>query len=177
MLSSNCNTKNEMKWVLGQLCAHVCWAGPRKPSEDGEMKEMTLPSRQRIQNSSPGSLRASTLPLDHRGSPQYWILRVSGEEAFCFFKTWMLDRGLKQRSPTFQAGGFNPLNPHDALKHHFTSLKTDLIFQQPRVLERKFPKNNDNFLYFFTHFKSSSSTTSRELRQQFAACSGWRWQW
>ena len=26
----------------------------------------------------------------------------------------------------------NPLSPHDALKHHFTSLKTDL---QPRVLE------------------------------------------
>ena len=22
----------------------------------------------------------------------------------------------------------NPLSPHDALKHHFTSLKTDLIF-------------------------------------------------
>ena len=28
-----------------------------------------------------------------------------------------------------------PLSPHDALKHHFTSLKTDLIFLQPRVLE------------------------------------------
>ena len=24
---------------------------------------------------------------------------------------------------------FNPLSPHDALKYHFTSLKTDLIFQ------------------------------------------------
>ena len=23
---------------------------------------------------------------------------------------------------------FNPLSPHDALKHHFTSLKTDLLF-------------------------------------------------
>ena len=33
----------------------------------------------------------------------------------------------------------NPLSPHDALRHHFTSLKTDLIFLQPRVLERKFP--------------------------------------
>ena len=31
----------------------------------------------------------------------------------------------------------NPLSPHDALKHHFTSLKTDLIFLQQRVLERK----------------------------------------
>ena len=31
------------------------------------------------------------------------------------------------------------LSPHDALEHHFTSLKTDLIFLQPRVLEQKFP--------------------------------------
>ena len=35
----------------------------------------------------------------------------------------------------------NPLNPHDALKHHFTSLRTDLIFLQLRVLERKFPSS------------------------------------
>ena len=33
----------------------------------------------------------------------------------------------------------NPLSPHDALKHHFTSLKTYLIFLQLRILERKFP--------------------------------------
>ena len=38
-------------------------------------------------------------------------------------------------------GEFNPLSPHDALKHHFTSLKTILIFLKPRVLERKFPSN------------------------------------
>ena len=31
---------------------------------------------------------------------------------------------------------FTPLHPHDALKHHFRSLKTDLFFLQPRVLER-----------------------------------------
>ena len=30
------------------------------------------------------------------------------------------------------------LSPHDALKHHFTYLKTDLIFLQPIVLEQKF---------------------------------------
>ena len=36
---------------------------------------------------------------------------------------------------------FNPLSPHDALKHHFTSLKTNLIFLQIRVLERKLPWN------------------------------------
>ena len=29
----------------------------------------------------------------------------------------------------------NPLSSHDALKHHFTSLKTDLIFLQLGVLE------------------------------------------
>ena len=28
----------------------------------------------------------------------------------------------------------NPLSPHDALKHHITSLGTDLIFLQLRVL-------------------------------------------
>ena len=36
---------------------------------------------------------------------------------------------------------FNPLGPPDALKHHFTSLKTELIFLQQRVLEQKFPWN------------------------------------
>ena len=34
-------------------------------------------------------------------------------------------------------GHFNPLSPHDALKHHFASLKTQLIFSQLRVLEEK----------------------------------------
>ena len=30
---------------------------------------------------------------------------------------------------------FNPLSPHDALKHHFTSLKKHLTSVQPRALE------------------------------------------
>ena len=33
----------------------------------------------------------------------------------------------------------NPFSPHDALKHHFTSLKTDLIFLQLGVLKQKIP--------------------------------------
>ena len=33
------------------------------------MIEMTLSSRHRIRNSSPGGLRPSTLPLGHGGSP------------------------------------------------------------------------------------------------------------
>ena len=36
-------------------------------------------------------------------------------------------------------GNINPLSPHEALKHHFTSLKTDLIFLQSMVLEGIFP--------------------------------------
>ena len=35
----------------------------------------------------------------------------------------------------------NPLSAHDALKHHFTSMKTDLIVLQLGPLERKFPWN------------------------------------
>ena len=33
----------------------------------------------------------------------------------------------------------NPLGPHDALKHHFTSLKTQLISLQLGVLGGKLP--------------------------------------
>ena len=33
----------------------------------------------------------------------------------------------------------NPLSPRDALKHHFTSMKTHLIFLQQRGLEWIFP--------------------------------------
>ena len=55
------------------------------------------------------------------------------------------------------------LNSYDALKHHFTSLKNDLISGNLVVLERKFSwncsENNSIFFLFFTF----SSTTSREL--------------
>ena len=48
---------------------------------------MTLSSRHRNRNSSPGGLRPSTLPLGHGGSPQYWLSHVDGEETFfVFFK-------------------------------------------------------------------------------------------
>ena len=48
------------------------------------MIEMTLSSRHRIRNSSPGGLRPSTLPLGHGGSPQYWLSHVDGEKHFLF---------------------------------------------------------------------------------------------
>ena len=43
---------------------------------------MTLSSRHKIRNSSPGGLRPSTLPLGHGGSPLYWLSHVDGEETF-----------------------------------------------------------------------------------------------
>ena len=47
------------------------------------MIEMTLSSRHRIRNSSPGGLRPSTLPLGHGGSPHYWLAHV-GKNHFLF---------------------------------------------------------------------------------------------
>ena len=73
-----------MNRALGHLCAHIGWTGPGKPPEDGEMIEMTLFSRHRIRNLSPGGLRPSTLPLGHWGSPQYW--RGWGRNIFVSFK-------------------------------------------------------------------------------------------
>ena len=68
----------------------------------------------------------------------------------------------------------NPLSPHDALKHHFTSLETYLIFLQPRVLERKFPwnwfTNTWQFILIFKphqlifiHYKSRIATAIHGL--------------
>ena len=73
---------NEMNRALGHLCAHIGQTGPGEPPEDGEMIKMTLSSRHMIRNSSPGGLRPSTLPLDHEGSPQYWLSHLDGEETF-----------------------------------------------------------------------------------------------
>ena len=70
---------------------------------------------------------------------------------------------------------FNPLSPHDALKHHFTSLKTYLIFLQLGAYNENCHETGlpilGNFLKVLNHIKSYSFTTSRELRQQFATCS------
>ena len=48
---------NEMNRAVGHLCAHIGLTGRGEPPEDGEMIEMTLSSRHRIRNSSPGGLR------------------------------------------------------------------------------------------------------------------------
>ena len=46
------------------------------------MIEMTLSSRHRIRNSSPGGLRPSTLPLGHNTDFHTWM----GKTHFCFFQ-------------------------------------------------------------------------------------------
>ena len=51
-------------------CLYTYISGKKNP-EDGEMNEMTLSSRHRIRNSSPGGLNPNTPPLGHGGSPQY----------------------------------------------------------------------------------------------------------
>ena len=51
------------------------------------MIEMTLSSRHRIRNSSPGGLRPSTLPLGHGGSPHTDFYTWMGKKHFCFFQT------------------------------------------------------------------------------------------
>ena len=73
---------NEMNGGLGHLCALIGLTGPGQLPEDGEMNEMALPSRHRIQNSSPGGLRSNTLPLGHNIES----LRVCGGETFVSFK-------------------------------------------------------------------------------------------
>ena len=50
-----------MNRTLGHFCAHVGLIGLGEPPEDGDMSEMTLPSRHRIRNSNPGDMRPSML--------------------------------------------------------------------------------------------------------------------
>ena len=72
------------------------------------MIEMTLSSRHRIRNSSPGGLRPSTLPLGHGGSPQYWLSHVDGEETFLFLSN------RRDREPSSSSSSSS-----DRLRHFF----------------------------------------------------------
>ena len=49
----------------------------------------------------------------------------------------------------------NPLSPHDALKHHFTSLKTDLIFLQLGVLEQNVHETGFQYMAIFFTFPTN----------------------
>ena len=60
-----------MGFYATHFCALIRLTGTGESPEDGEMNEITLPSRHWIQSSSPGGVRPSTVPLSHGGSPQY----------------------------------------------------------------------------------------------------------
>ena len=101
--------RKKLNKVLGHLCAHIDSTGPEEIPEDGEM---TLTSRHRIRNSSPGGLRPSMLPLGHGSSPQCWILTNKRGKTYCCFETWRPDGSSSPRSPAFpdrqlQACSFN----------------------------------------------------------------------
>ena len=73
---------------------------------------------------------------------------------------------------------FNPLSPHNALiKASFYIPENRLNFHTTRGLRTNIKLHetglpiHGSFLYFLPPIKSFSSTTSRELRQQFVACS------
>ena len=65
-----------MNGILGHLCEHIGWTGSREPPEDGELNEMTLPCRHRIQNSSHGYLSVTEAPQNNES------LRLSREKTF-----------------------------------------------------------------------------------------------
>ena len=52
-------------------------------------------SDRRIRNPSPGSLRPSTLPLCHGGSPQYWIFTNEQERSMLFLSLFKPSRCIK----------------------------------------------------------------------------------
>ena len=55
-----------------------------EPPEEGEMNEITLPSRHKIRNLSSGGLRQSRLLLGHGGSPQYSVITSERRRRFFF---------------------------------------------------------------------------------------------
>ena len=101
----HCVHNRKMKWnELGfrpPLCTYrLNWA-----RRMNEMNEMTLSSRHRIRNSSPGGLRPSTLPLGPGVSPQYCVLHVDGEKHFCFFQT--AETGNRTPNSSVKGSGVN----------------------------------------------------------------------
>ena len=84
---------------------------PKHPLWEWWDDKITLPSRYRIRNSSPGGLRPSTLPLSHgvSSAPHNtygWSLRVSGKESFVSLKPQCQSGGRTRDLPTFQADRF-----------------------------------------------------------------------
>ena len=69
------------------------------------MNEMTLLCGHRIRNSSPGGLRPSTLPLIHRGSPQYCFTSGWGRNIYVSFNS--PGPGTDPRNSSVKSSGAN----------------------------------------------------------------------
>ena len=97
---------------------------------------MTLSSRHRIQNSRPGGLRPSTLPLGHGGSPQYWLSHVDGEETFfCFFQT--AETGNRTTNTGVKGSGANHCPRAPALLKNNENFD-NIIFSYEKKMEIKY---------------------------------------
>ena len=95
------------------------------------MNEMTLPYRNRIQNSGPGGLRPSTLPVGHGGSPQFWVFTSERWRNFLFLWTWRPEWGFETAISHFPSRQSYPLlqgpRPESHLQHN----------KMPFMLERQ----------------------------------------
>ena len=84
-------------------------------------------------------------------------------------------------APALSCTNVNPLNPHAALKHHFASLKNDLISWNQVVLAQKFScdcfENNSIFFHLSPTSSHLHPLQVENCDSNFAACSWWRWQW
>ena len=76
---------NEMNGVLRHICAHIGQTGIEEPPEDGDMNEVTLPSKHMIRNLA--LLVCSTLTLAHGGCPQYSIFTIEQGGNILLFET------------------------------------------------------------------------------------------
>ena len=103
------------------------------------MNEMTLSSRHRIRNSSPGGLRPSTLLLGHGGSPQYRVLHMDEEETFLFL--FLSNRETGNRTPN-------------------SSVKGSGANHYPRAPARKQQKTQKigHFEFFSSHYQTCPRT-------------------
>ena len=144
---------------------------------------MTLPSRHRIRNSNPGGLKSSTLPLGHGGSPQYWVLRVDGEETFfCFFQA--AETGKRAPNSSVKGSGANLLRMvrwHRPPDTGF-EIQTLDVWDRARYLSVTEAPNNTEFYewmgkkHFFVSCKPPRpGNEPRTLAWRAAVLTSWGW--
>ena len=110
-----------MRWHSPPLQIYRIWNSspgglrPFRKLDQDNLLRMRVPYCHSIWNSSAGLLRPSTLPLGHRGSPQYCVFTSERRRNILFL--W------HPRSPSFQAGSFylytraSVYGKHSTLQH------------------------------------------------------------